>query len=422
MQAAPRAEPGKTLTGVILGSAAADGPIETPFTSRARAKRYRCASTALAAKGLIIRLPAFLGYLALPARLSGLLFVAAMTLGFTLAVRAGFLGIPLGVILVSWLFKYGFVLLEHVAHGVREPPVLTLEMVNPASDQRPLVQLAIAAPVYVALRLLGRHVGTGPLLVLEALALAALPASIAVLGIGNGLWQALHPRALWHVVRALGPRYAAIIAVGSVYAYGVTLLRPILPGPLLTAAALFGWLSWSALIGGCLYEERALLGYVPSHTPERAADRRRREVELERSRFIDTVYGQARGGNLSGAWRTIEQELSARNHDFETYDWLLGRVDRFPDGRLAHRLAQEYLSRALGRDNGRVVRLVRGRLEADAGFRPRSATETLRVAELARLAGERSLAQRLVADFKRHFPDAHADQEAAAASLAGANN
>jgi hypothetical protein len=404
-------------------AAAADGPIETPFTSPPRAGRYGERSRRRpAAKGLSIRLSTLLRYLALPARLSGLLFMGAMLVGFTLAARAGLLGIPLGVILVSWLLKYAFILLEHVAHGSREPPVLALEMVNPASDQRPLIQFGIAIIVYFVLRLLARYLGTAALLVLEALALAALPASIAVLGIGDRFWQALHPGTLWHVIRTLGPRYGAIVAVGLAYAYSLTLLAPVLPGLVITAAALYAWLSWFALIGGCLYEERDMLGFTPTHTPERTADRQEQETERERSRFIDGVYGQARGGNLRGAWHTLERELAARGHDFETYEWLLERVDRFPDRRLPVRLAQEYLSRALGRDNERAVRLARRRLETDAGFRPRSATETLRVAELARLAGDRPLARRLLADFKQHFPDAPADQEAAAAALLSANN
>lgn len=59
------------------------------------------------------------------------------------------------------------------------------------------------------------------------------------------------------------------------------------------------------------------------------------------------------------------------------------------------RLAQDYLSRALTRDNARVTRLVQRCIASDPSFHPRSGAETLRVAELVRLTGDRSTAQAL---------------------------
>src|SRR6202142_3944898 len=127
----------------------------------------------------------FLRYLLLPAQPVGLLFIAVLTLGFALCSAAGLFGLPILVILLSWLFKYGYVLLEQVAHGAREPPVLAIERLNPASEQRPLAQLAIVIVIYLGLRAVATHIGITLSLALEGLALAALPASIAVLGIGE---------------------------------------------------------------------------------------------------------------------------------------------------------------------------------------------------------------------------------------------
>ena len=79
-------------------------------------------------------------YLLFPLRGAALVLVVSFTLGQVLAVRAGLLGIPLAVILVSWFFKYCFVLLDAIVAGEEEPPVLSAEMVNPVSEQRPLAQ------------------------------------------------------------------------------------------------------------------------------------------------------------------------------------------------------------------------------------------------------------------------------------------
>lgn len=60
-----------------------------------------------------------------------------MTLGLVLAIRAGLVWIPLALALLLSLFNYAYVLLEQVANGAREPPVLALEMLNPLNQQRP---------------------------------------------------------------------------------------------------------------------------------------------------------------------------------------------------------------------------------------------------------------------------------------------
>ena len=56
---------------------------------------------------------------------------------------------PLALLVVSWFFKYGFVLLDQVADGVNEPPVLSYEMLNPANESRPLGLLFVVAVFYV---------------------------------------------------------------------------------------------------------------------------------------------------------------------------------------------------------------------------------------------------------------------------------
>src|SRR5580658_3298476 len=86
----------------------------------------------------------FLRYLLLPAtNFTVLVFIAVVSLAFALALHAGFLGWPLSALLSSWVFNYGFVLLEAIANGAREPPVLAIEMLNPLHEWRPVFQLAL---------------------------------------------------------------------------------------------------------------------------------------------------------------------------------------------------------------------------------------------------------------------------------------
>ena len=353
-----------------------------------------------------VSLPKFLHYLLLPARPTVAFLVAALTLGFLLALHGGLPGMLLALLLLIWLFNYAYVLLEHIANGRREPPVLAIEMLNPVNEQRPLMQLAIVLVVYGALRLLADYVSPAFAVVLELLAFIALPASIGALGVGNRFLQAINPMALWHIVQSLRMVYVGIVVVVLTYGLSLSLLASgsLLASWLLIPLAQFAWLSVFALIGGSLYERREALGHEAIDTPERRAAHARWLLDRERARFMDTIYGEARGGNLAGAWQTVERELAQQNYAFEFYDWLFERLGRLDNRRLAQRLAQDYITRALARDNARVTRLVQRCLAADPQFRPRSGAETLRVAELSRLAGDRSSAQALLIDFEQHFP------------------
>jgi hypothetical protein len=348
----------------------------------------------------------FVRYLFMPARPTVVLLVAVLTLGFLLALHGGLPGIVLALLLLIWLFNYAYVLLEQIANGAREPPVLAIEMLNPVNEQRPLLQLAIVLAVYGTLRLLAQFLSPVLAIALEILAGILLPASIGALGVGNSFLQAINPLALWQIMRSLHMAYASIVAVLLLYGLSLSLLasRALLPWWLLIPAAQFACLSVFSLIGGSLYERREALGHEAVDTPERRAARAQLQLDRERARFMDTIYGEARGGNLAAAWHTIERELALQNHAFEFYDWMFERLSRLDNPRLSARLAQDYLSRALTRDNARVTRLVQRCIAADASFRPRSGAETLRVAELARLAGDRSTAQALLVGFEQHFP------------------
>jgi hypothetical protein len=208
---------------------------------------------------------AFLRYIALPARPNGVLLIGVLTIGFELAVRARFVGIPLGAMMLFWLFAYSYVLLEHVAHGTREPPVLTIEMVNPTAAGRPLAQFGIVLLVWTGLHLLAQPLGPALLHVLEALLLLALPASIAALGIAEHWWQALLPGALWSLARALGGSYLLLLALALFYTAVLVGLNAVgLPTWLLCVAFTFAWLSLYAASRRCMRRSVPSSGATPS--------------------------------------------------------------------------------------------------------------------------------------------------------------
>src|SRR5690348_7565977 len=150
-------------------------------------------------------------YLLFPWRPAPLLLVGTFSIGFGIAIRARLVGIPLAIVLVSWFFKYCFVLLDSAVAGDEEPPVLALEMLNPLDEQRPLAQAILIAAGCSLAGWLGARLGQPALVASGALMLLALPASVAVLGITGNAFRAAYPVALWTLIRGMGRDYAWLL-------------------------------------------------------------------------------------------------------------------------------------------------------------------------------------------------------------------
>src|SRR5215467_13053854 len=125
-------------------------------------------------------------YFLLPFHSTILVLLGTFTLGWVLVAKAGFLGIPMGLILLSWFFKYCFVLFDSITAGNETPPVLSVEMVNPIDEQRPLAQAAIIVFGCLLVRAIFDYLGRAAGFVAGSALLVELPAIVAVLGVtGN---------------------------------------------------------------------------------------------------------------------------------------------------------------------------------------------------------------------------------------------
>ena len=233
------------------------------------------------------------------------MFVAASALLLALLFGRGVAGIVGSVLLLSWLFKYAYVLLEHVANGSLEAPAVSVEMIGPF-EQRPLMQLAWCFLFYEAVR----RIGGTPGLVFAAVLLLVLPASAAVLGMGLGILQSLNPLTLWRTVRGLGLLYPAILGVVAAAAFVLIGLQHIDAWNLWTfaAAELFVLTVFSA-IGGALFERRLEVGHEPLDSPERRAERGNREHEHALNAMLDELYTQMRLKRRDSALKLLQRWL-----------------------------------------------------------------------------------------------------------------
>lgn len=347
-------------------------------------------------------------HLALPLHVAPLLLVGLIAILLSLASYSGPFGWPLGFILGSWFFKYGFVLLDHVAEGRPGAPVLSIENANPLGETRPWLYLAVGLTYYGLTALCGDALGDGVATALRTIGLLALPAVIATHSITGSFFRALDPRAAVAMIRRLGPAYGYVLVV--VLACGLAgrwvLLDAIdLPLVLQLAVLMLLWLMMFATLGGVLHDRRQAIGYEPEQSPERRAADDQRHRDRERDRFADQLFHETRSGAVGNALATIRARAAAGTSALDEYTWIYARVATWPDVKLANRVAQELLPLQLAaKRTGQALKVVNARLLADPTFRPATAEQLVQLALLARAAGNLPLARRLIEDFDQHYP------------------
>jgi hypothetical protein len=343
-------------------------------------------------------------YLLRPLDTTSLLLIVVFTLAFQFCVHGGIYGLILSVLVLSWFFKYAYVLVDATANGIKETPVLSVEMLNPLDEQRPAAQLVIC----VAVGWLAYWVGGIAGIVIGVLGLLYLPASIAVLGASSRALEAVNPAALTRTIVGLGVYYPVMLAVIAVYALAVFFLgRMNVWETVGIAFLLFCVLSIFSGLGGALYERRHELGFDATHTPERIAERQERERSRDRAKALDEVYGEARGGNFAAARDSLLRWLRQVNADRLEQDvrHICSEARTWQDEKAFVFVSRFLISQLLEMGKtGTVVEVVDQVLQRAPALKLGTASDTVKIATLARAAGKRPLALRVLAQFEAQFP------------------
>jgi hypothetical protein len=247
----------------------------------------------------------YLRVLLVPFHPTVLLMVAVFSLLLALCGSGGIYGLFGQLFIHIWIFKYCYVLIEHLADGAVEPPVMDTDMLS-AFEVRPWIQGALVFGGGWLCYKLGGVAGA----VLAVLLLLLLPASIAVLGFGERAYQAVNPLMLYRVIRGLGLYYLLILLAMLVSGGLLFLLARLeLWSVLDHAVRLIAEISVFALIGGSLYLRRRQLGFEPSRSPERAAARAENERVKLRAKMIDDVFQLVRLGKHVDATKPLAHWL-----------------------------------------------------------------------------------------------------------------
>jgi hypothetical protein len=121
--------------------------------------------------------------------------------------------------------------------------------------------------------------------------------------------------------------------------------------------------------------------------------------------IILDAHRSLRAHNPLRSWRLLANWIKSRGKRPEDYAWLTSRIADWNDARIAIRLTQERVARLLALERGgEALKVAADRMALDSRFRPRSAADTLVLAQLAaRHSAMRPLAAILLSDFALRF-------------------
>jgi hypothetical protein len=352
----------------------------------------------------------YLRALLVPFRPTSLMMIGVFAVVITFLLKlasfmqiVGLWAVIAALLLNIWVLKYCYVLIEQIADGATEPPVMDADMLSPF-ESRPWQQaLLIVGAVVLCFKLHGEA-----RLAAAIAMLAVFPASVALLGMGDNLFQAMNPLKWIRVIRGLGLLYVMLLGVlGLCAAIGWLVLSNGMPPIVIIASFLLCEVGFFGLIGSSIWLRRQQLGFEPSRSPERTAARVETERTKERARMVDDVFQNSRAGKHVDATVPLARWLRDLDAEHAVRDSLY----------VAEQALKWQLPLALNPIGSTLIRhLLRfGRPDAALSiydlFRQRSAQFTMdSVSDLRNLAdyadsvGKDELAQRMRLETPVHHP------------------
>ena len=348
-------------------------------------------------------------YLLMPLRTAPLILVGVFTILWYYAILGKIFGILMDVILVSWFFKYCYVLLDSVVAGNDEMPVLSVEMLNPVDEQRPLIQAIIVSLGFIICWWLYHSVGPLAGLGLGALLLTALPATIGLLAISDSWVHALSPLAIGRLMKGLGWIYIGVLTVTLGGAVLIVALAATLDSLLLTLAlSQLVLMGIFCFVGGAIFERRVDLHLATRTHGERLAERDERHHADARSAILDRTYALLRLKRRSEAWATLEPWMRKHcpdTHPFTEYHTLLEATCIWDDPLIGDRVANEYLGKLLvNGETGMALEALEIRMRSNPNFYPERPAYAARLTELVTLSGRKALGRQLLANAAARGP------------------
>src|SRR5262249_51584528 len=262
------------------------------------------------------------------------------------AIKVGALGFGtmLIVIMLTWTFRYGLLMMESVAWDGKDA-VLEVEMLNPIEQTKSGILLFITGIFFAIYYGAQYWLGAVPRAIVGRRVVGLLPAIAAVQVAKARALQALDPRDWFHLLRWM--KTDCLLVLAGIFIYWLagfilitTPLGDYVPLYIEVALLMFGWIALQALLGGAIRERRIS---DPDDSPieRRELEISQEEIERQRERKIDRIYGEWRSGAQKNAWETLMREVRESEDPVAELRWMFERIARWDEPRLMNRIAQE---------------------------------------------------------------------------------
>ncbi|MGM0571247.1 hypothetical protein [Marinobacter sp.] len=352
------------------------------------------------------RLSAFFRY---PFHRDPLMVVAFCTL-VPVFLGQGILGWITYVVLALVLFKYTYAVIRHTAEGHMKPPPVNAAWSGDGfaiGIQQMVVFIAMVLLVGFAMAVLGPIPG----LVVGALVVLALPASIMVLAMENSVFSALNPLNLTALITAIGWPYFLLygflvlmtMASGAAQDFAVSHLDPVIAQPLTGFLNSTYMLILFHMLGYLLFQYQQELGFASDYQD----DDTQADPQRDRSRRIDAdIDMNLKEGNYDRVAGILEESLKRDpanpNRLEQLYRLALARNDRQSLARHHSKLLRWMVALRRHREMKALLTLLR---QQDPDFQVADPELAVASADLLFLQHEPKPALQLLRDFHKRFPD-----------------
>jgi len=342
--------------------------------------------------------------LGVPFHMASLMFVviSAVLLAFV-APRGLFAALPV-IMLLTWLFKYGFALLEHVAHGEAEAPVFSHELLA-LTAIRPWIQALICAAGYVLVHF---YLDEPASTIVTVIACLLLPAWVGLLGVADHLYQAFNPLALWRMLRGMGlyyPVVLALIAAACLAFISVNYLRLWLTVRFMLMEVCI--LACYSVIGEAIFARREAVGFAARFSPERKLEQESQQRNKLRQRAIDEIYEAVNARQYISAATRLDAWLTEVDTKYVRADAqaiAAAAVLWRNDPGTAAVLRGVLLWLMAKSQSAEALEITRSALARLPNFSLTTEPATLALAEIARSLGQPRLASKVLDNFSQQYP------------------
>jgi len=314
---------------------------------------------------------------------------------FGLAQNAGLLGLVLLFLTTPAYIRYLLYLLEARANG-KAAPVPDIEMFFLAGNFWTLTPLILIAVATWAGILLASKISLFGIMLIGAVALLIVPASMAVLAITHSPAESLNPAAMIRMVGACGAAYfivpGVLIAMSGLF---VVLYLAGTPLFLIDLGTSYQIVLLFSMTGAVLRTNNVAMQVAIEEPLEPTADDLARDLDHERQKVANHAYGFISRGNRQGGFAHIRQWLEKETVVEEAYPWFFHEMLKWESSDPALFFAQEYLGQLLKwQMENEALKLIARCLHENARWRPRQEHRD-EVNELAARHGRQDLMTQL---------------------------